>query len=136
MRTPFHLWALGLLLVLWNCWGLFGAIAAQGGFLPQMPDEASAYFEQQPLWFVALADFSPLAGVAGAMAVLLQSRWAPRLFLAQIAIALLATAYELITGTSPLFGGGPAWGSTGLLLGLLFAQYLYARFLLKRGLLD
>jgi hypothetical protein len=136
MRTPFHLWALGLLLVLWNCWGLFGAVAAQGGFFPQMPDEASAYFEQQPLWFVALADLSPVAGVAGAMAVLLQSRSAPRLFLAQIAIAVLATVYELVTGTSPLFGSGPAWGSSALLFGLLFAQYVYARYLLGRGLLD
>ena len=135
-RAPFHLWIVGLLLVLWNCWGLFGAVSAQGGLIPEMPEEATAYFEQQPLWFMAIADLSPLAGVAGAIAVLLQSRWASRLFLAQILVALLAMAYELALGTSLLFGGGPAWGGTAFLLTLLLGQYLYARYLLKRGLLD
>jgi hypothetical protein len=130
------LWAVGLLLVLWNCWGLLGAIAAQRGLFPEMPEEASAYFERQPLWFMALADLSPLSGVAGAIAVLLQSRWAPRLFMAQITIALLAMAYDLAMGTSLLLDGGPAWGGTAFLLTVLFAQYLYARFLLKRGVLE
>ena len=130
------MWAVGLLLVLWNCWGLFGAIAAQRGLFPDMPEEAAAYFERQPSWFMALADLSPLSGVAGAIAVLLQSRWAPRLFFIQITIALLAIGYDLVAGTSLLFGGGPAWGSTAFLLAVLFAQYLYAHHLLKRGLLD
>ena len=136
LRPPFHLWVVGLLLVLWNCWGLFGAVAAQARLLPQMPAEISAYFASQPLWFMVIADLSPLAGVAGSIALLLQSRWAPRLFFAQIVIVLLTNAYEMALGRSLLLAGGPVWGSTAFLLAVLAGQVLYARYLLKRGLLD
>ena len=136
VRAPIHLWIVGILLVLWNCWGLLGAVAAQARLFPDMPDEFSAYFESQPLWFMLFADLSPLAGVAGAMAILLQSRFAPRLFLAQLVIVVLANAYEIALGTSLLLTPGPIWGSTAFLLLLLVGQILYARYLLKRGFLD
>ena len=134
VRAPTHLWVVGLLLVLWNCWGLFGAVAAQRGLFP-MPDEAVSYFEQQPAWFMLLADLSPLAGVAGSIALLMQSRWASLLFAAQLAIVVLANLYEVVIGTSLLLRGGPVVGSTIFLAVVLAAQVLYARYLLKRDVL-
>ena len=72
----------------------------------------------------------------GSIALLLQSRWAPRLFVAQIVIVLLTNAYEMALGRSLLLAGGPVWGSTAFLLAVLAGQVLYARYLHKRGLLD
>src|SRR5690606_33766261 len=99
------------------------------------PDEFASYLDSQPLWFVLFADLGPLAGVAGSVALLLQSRWAPHFFVVQTVILLLANAYELLVGTSLLLAGGPAWGGTLFLLILLSAQVGYARYLLKRGVL-
>ncbi len=107
-RAPAHLWVVGLLLVLWNGWGLAFAIAAQTDRLPAVEPEASAYFEAQPLWFVVLADLGPVAGIAGAVALLLQSRWATWLFVTQIAVIVLANAYEVAIGTSLLLSNGEA----------------------------
>jgi cytochrome b len=135
VRAPLHFWAVGLLLVLWNCWGLLGSIAAQVDLFPNMPAEAAAYLDRQPVWFMVLVDCSPLAGVAGAISLLVQSRWAPRLFVVQIGVLVLATAYEMAIGTSPLLTVPAAWASTAFLLALLAAQTAYAHRMARRGLL-
>ena len=134
-RAPLHLWVVGIMLVLWNCWGVFAAVAAQARLIPHMPEEFSNYFESQPLWFMLVADLSPLSGVAGAVALLLQSRWATRLFVAQIVIVVLTNSYEVVIGTSLLLEGGPVWGSTAFLLMMLAAQAFYAHRLQRRGVL-
>jgi len=135
-RVPLHFWAVGLLLVLWNSWGLLGAIAAQIHLLPEMPEQAVAYLDRQPLWFMVVSDLSPLAGAAGALALLVQSRWAPGLFLVQIGVLLLANGYEMIIGRSPLLDVPETRLSTALLLAILTAQTAYARRMASRGLLS
>jgi hypothetical protein len=134
-RPPVHLWLVGILLLLWNCWGLFGSIAAQVDLVPDMPADASAYFDRQPLWFMVFADLSPLAGVAGSLALLVQSRLAPALYLAQIAVLAIANSYEVVIGTSLLLTNRWALMSTLFLLAILIGQVLYARHLLRRGIL-
>jgi hypothetical protein len=136
VRVPFHFWLVGLLLLLWNCWGLLGAIAAQVHLLPQMPDEAIAHIDRQPLWLMIVGDLSPLAGVAGALALLVQSRWAPGLFVTQIAILALTNAYEVIVGTSPLLAVPESRASTAFLVAVLAAQTFYAFRMARRGLLS
>jgi hypothetical protein len=135
MRVPLHFWPVGLLLLLWNCWGLLGAIAAQVHLLPQMPEEAIIYLDRQPLWFMVLSDLSPLAGAAGALALLVQSRWAPRLFVVQIGVLVLGNLYEIAIGTSPLLTVPETRLSTAVLLVILAAQTIYARRMARRGLL-
>lgn len=134
-RAPSHLWVIGVLLVLWNGWGIALAIAAQTDQLPFIDPKASAYFGTQPLWFVLFADTSPLAGMAGAVALLLQSRWAPRLFITQAAILGLANAYELAVGTSLLFSTPESRIPTLVLFVLILGQYGYARMMARRGVL-
>jgi hypothetical protein len=134
-RPPVHLWFVGILLLLWNCWGLFGSVAAQVDLLPDMPAEASAYFDRQPLWFVVFVDLSPLAGVAGSLALLVQSRWAPALYVTQIVVLGIANFYEVVAGISPLLTNRWAVVSTVFLLAILIGQVLYARHLLRRGIL-
>jgi hypothetical protein len=135
VRVPFHFWPAGLVILLWNCWGLLGAIAAQVRLIPEMPDEAIAYLEHQPLWFTIFSDLSPLAGAAGALALLVQSRWAPGLFLIQIGVLVLGNLYEMIIGISPLLSVPEVRLSTAFLLAVLVAQAFYARRMAKRGLL-
>ena len=135
VRVPLHFWLLGLVILLWNCWGLLGAFAAQVRLIPDMPEEAIAYLERQPLWFTLFSDLSPLAGAAGALALLVQSRWAPPLFLIQIAVLVVANGYEMIIGTSPLLDVPETRWSTAFLVATLVAQTVYALRMAKRGLL-
>jgi len=136
VRVPLHFWPVGLLLLLWNCGGLLGAIAAQVHLLPEMPEEATIYLDRQPLWFMVFSDLSPLAGAAGALALLVQSRWAPRLFVIQIGVLVLGNLYEVVIGASPLLTVPETRPSTAFLLVVLAAQTFYARRMGKRGLLS
>lgn len=135
VRVPFHFWVVGMILLLWNFWGLFGAIAAQVHLIPEMPAEAVAYLDRQPLWFMLLSDLSPLAGAAGALALLVQSRWAPPLFLVQIGVMVLGNVYDVAMGSSPLLTVPETRLSTAFLVAVLAAQTWYAHRMARRGLL-
>ncbi|WP_162249680.1 hypothetical protein [Altererythrobacter sp. Root672] len=124
---------MGLVLVLWNGWGVAIAVASQSAWVPVIDTVTSAYFDAQPLWFVLLADLGPFAGLAGAVALLLQSRWALPLFVAQFAILTLANLYELAIGTSLLLSVPESRGMTGVLAILLLAQIAYVYGLKQRG---
>ncbi|MBO9517501.1 MAG: hypothetical protein J7493_05500 [Porphyrobacter sp.] len=121
------------MLVLWNGWGVAIAVASQTARMPAADAVASAYFEAQPLWFVLLADLGPFAGLAGAVALLLQSRWALPLFVTQLAILAAANLYELAIGTSLLLSIPESRGMTGTLAILLCAQIIYVYLLRQRG---
>ena len=132
-RAPPYFWVIGLLLMLWNSWGLFGAIAAQIHLIPSLPEETVNYLDQQPRWFMILADTSPLAGVAGSLALLLQSHWAPRLFMIQVGILVLANGFELIIGRSLLLTSPEVGLSTMVLVAVLCGQTYYAHRMARLG---
>lgn len=127
--------AIGVLLVLWNGLGLAASIAAQTGSVPAMDPETAAFFDAQPLWFVLLVDIGPAAGLAGALALLLQHRAAVWLFCVQLAVIALGNLYELAAGTSLMLGDPQVVVSTVPLFILFAAQIIYARWLHRRGLL-
>ena len=134
-RAPTHLWVVGLLLVLWNGWGLALAIGTQTDRMPTIDPAASAFFEDQPLWLGLVADLGPLAGIAGSVALLLQSRWAARLFAGQAVILTLSNAYEIAIGRSLLLNNPTARGATLVLAAVLVGQIVYAHLMARRGVL-
>lgn len=134
-RAPFHMWVVGLLLVLWNGWGVALAIAAQTASLPLVDPEIAAYFASQPSWLVLFADIGPIAGVAGAVALLLQSRWAPMLFVVQLGVIALANAYEVAAGTSLLLTSSESRVGSLVLAVMICGQIAYARVMARRGVL-
>src|SRR5688572_147061 len=134
-KAPAHLWVVGLLLVLWNGWGVALAVAAQSASLPIADPDVEAYFAAQPSWFVLFADIGPIAGVAGAVALLLQSRWAPLLFVVQIVVLAITNTYEVVQGTSLLLTSSDSRVASVVLAVLLCGQILYARAMARRGVL-
>ena len=134
-RAPLHLWVVGVLLVLWNGLGVAIAIAAQTARLPSVDPEVTAYFDNQPLWFVLFADLGPFAGVAGAVALLLRWRHALWFFVAQLAIITVANAYEVLAGTSLLVTSAESRSASLVLAILIAGEIAYAWFLTRRRVL-
>lgn len=135
-KAPVHLWIVGVLSLLWNVWGAYIALSAQSGTLPALRAEDQAFFDAQPLWLVLVADTALLAGIGGALALLLQHRSAVWLYAADFVILFLANVYEIGAGTSPLLrapgaGIGAAW-----LGAIIVGEVIYARAMLKRGVLE
>ena len=135
VRAPLHLWVIGLMLVLWNGLGVALAIAAQTARMPSVDPEISAYFDNQPLWFVLLADLGPFAGLAGAVALLLRSRTAVWFFVAQVAVTGLANGYELLAGSSLLLTSAESRTASVVLAAFIAAEIAYAWFLARRQVL-
>ena len=134
-KAPAHLWVLGMLLVLWNGWGVALAIAAQSNSLPIDDPDIAAYFAAQPSWLALFADIGPVAGVAGSVALLLQSRWAPMLFVVQLGAIALANAYEVAAGTSLLLTNGDSRVGSLVLAVMICGEIVYARAMARRGVL-
>ena len=134
-RAPLHLWVIGLMLVLWNGLGVALAIAAQTARMPSVDPEISAYFDNQPLWFVIVADLGPLAGLAGAVALLMRSRTAAWLFVAPLAITGLANSYEVLAGSSLLLTSAETRTASLVLAIFIAAEIAYAWFLTRKRVL-
>ena len=135
-RAPLHFWAVGILSLLWNVWGTYIVLSAQSGHLPNLRTEDQAFFDAQPLWLVIAADAALLAGIAGAVALLLQHRAAVWLYAAMFVVIALANLYEVAIGISPMLDGGASLARSLILLAIMALQAAYAARMQRRGLLE
>lgn len=135
-KAPGHLWPAGILSLLWNAWGAYISIAAQSGALPHLRAEEQAYFAGQPLWYVIVADAALMAGIAGAIALLLQHRSAVWLYATMLVTLVLTNTYDLIVGTSPMLSQPAAIGGSLFLFAVMALQVVYARAMWRRGVLE
>jgi hypothetical protein len=99
-KTPWHLWVIGALTLLWNGAGAYTTLMAQAGKLPDVGAEEAAYYAAQPLWSVVATDIALFAPLAAAIALLLRSRTAVWLFAVSLAAVVLTNVYDLAAGTS------------------------------------
>jgi hypothetical protein len=137
VRTPWHLWAVGALALVWNGYGGFDYVMTQtqnAGYLAQFTEAQRAYFESFPMWMEAVWAIGVWGGVLASVLLLLRSKWAFPAFLA----SLIAFAISVVYGQ--MSGGNEVMGSTGMifsavifLLGLGFV--MYSRMMARKGVL-
>lgn len=100
VRTPWHVWVVAGLTLLWNGSGAVTIMLAQAGRLPGISADEAAYYAAQPWWFVVSTDVATLAPVAAAIALLLRSRLAVVLFAVSLALIVANNVLELVAATS------------------------------------
>lgn len=133
--TPWHLWVVGVLSLLWNAAGAYTIMTAQAGRLQGInPDEAAYYAAQAP-WFVALTDIALLSAITAAVALLLRSRWAVPLYMLSIVCIAVTAGYDLAAGTSRMFANNGALVATLLIWILAALQWWYAAAMRRKGVL-
>lgn len=135
--TPWHLWAVGLVALLWNGYGGYDYVMTQtnnAAYLAQFTPEQRAYFDSFPLWMEAVWAIGVWGGVLGAVLLLMRSKWAFHAFLA----SLIAFAASVVYGQ--MSGGSAVMGTTGMIfsavifvLGLVFV--MYSRMMSRKGVL-
>lgn len=136
-KTPWHLWLIGGVALLWNAFGGVDYILTQtrnAAYLAQFTAEQRAYFESYPVWMEAVWGIGVWGAVAGSVLLLLRMKWAFHAFLA----SLIAFAISVVYGQTS--GGNALMGSTGMIFsGLIFLLglgfVLYSRAMTRRGLL-
>lgn len=134
-RTPWHVWAVAALTLLWNGSGAVTILLAQAGRLPGISADEAAYYAAQPWWFVISTDVATLAPVAAALALLLRSRLAVSLFAVSLVLIIVNDVYGLVGGTSRALANQGALVVTIIIFFVATLQLAYALALKKRSIL-
>ncbi|MEJ6398350.1 hypothetical protein [Yoonia sp. 208BN28-4] len=140
MKTPIHLWIVGVLSLLWNAGGAFDYVMTRSGsaeYLAQMPDERLAMLQNAPLWFDVSWPVGVWFSVIGSLLLLLRSRFAVAAFrLSLIGLAASMVYTYGIADPSALTMGGPFEATfTAAIIGVLLLLIVYARVMRNRGVL-
>jgi hypothetical protein len=137
--TPWHLWVIGVVGLLWNAMGAFDYVmtetrneAYMSGFTP----EQLSFFYGIPSWAVATWAIAVWGGVLGALLLLLRRRHAVWVFLVSL-IAMVLTAFQnyVLSNGMEVMGDAFSLAFTATIFLIALALFLYARAMLERKIL-
>ena len=137
--TPTHLWIVGILGTLWNCFGVYDFVmteTANQAYLANYGPEATTYFMSVPAWFVAFWALGVWGGLAGSLLLLVRSKHAVTMFALSLVGLFVTTVDQLVLSPPPA-----ELATTGMMLMMLLiwivaiALFVYARDMQKRGVL-
>jgi hypothetical protein len=134
-KTPWHVWVVAILTLLWNGSGAYTIMTAQAGRLPNLSADEAAYYAAQPIWFVVATDIALLAALAAAVALLLRSGAAVWLFALSLTAILVTNVYDLAAGTSRVLVSQGALIVTVIIAVIAVLQLTYAWTMKKRTVL-
>lgn len=134
-RTPWHIWVVASLTLVWNGAGAYTIMMAQAGRLPDLGADEAAYYAAQPTWFVIVTDIALLSAFAAGIALLLRSRAAAWLFALSLVAILVTNIYDLGAGTSRVLVSQGALILTGIIALIAVLQLTYAWTMNKRAVL-
>ena len=133
--APWHLWAVGIVALLWNASGAYTIMMAQAGKLADVSLEEAAYYALQPGWLVVITDIALVSAIVAAIALLLRKRAAVWLFAVSLAAIVMTNAYELAAGTSRVLVNRGALVVTTIIVLLAVLQLAYSSAMKKRAVL-
>ena len=138
--TPWHLWAVGGIALIWNGFGGYDYWMSQTVGEPYfrsmgMADAQIAAFKSMPVWMVCVWAIGVWGAVLASLLLLARRRWAYPTYVASLAAFLLSVVYWFgIAGLAKAMGPRVI-GMDAVIAVSLIAFALYARAMAKRGVL-
>ncbi|MEG3153817.1 hypothetical protein [Sphingomonas sp. RB1R13] len=138
-RTPWHLWAVGLLSLAWNAIGGIDYTMTQthnAAYLAAATPAQIAWFAGFPAWEVAAWALGVWGAIAGSLLLLARSRHAVAVFGVSLAGLAVSSAYQWFVNPPP--GETQTGGMLALdfaIWGIAIALLLYAQRMKARGVL-
>ena len=131
-KTPWHLWLVGIVSLLWNCFGGYDYVMTHMGgpeYFETMGLDAAAYawFQALPGWSIAAWAVGVWGSVIGAILLLMRSRHAATAFLVSLLGALVSFGYQFSSERPPSLEGGTAVIMPIVILIAIVLQWYYAR---------
>ncbi len=105
-KTPWHLWTVGIVGILWNAFGCFDyfmsntvgeAYFKQAG----MTDAQIAHYNAAPAWLTAVWAIGVWGALLGSLLLLLRSRWSVEVFLASLVAYVASLVYAYFISPAP-----------------------------------
>ena len=140
MKTPWHLWAVGLIAVLFNGIGVFDFVMSMARGAEYMASVGMtpaqiAHYQQMPVWMTAVWAVGVWGAMLGSLLILLRNKLAAPVFGVSLAAFLVSLVYTYV-----LTDGGEIMGQamaiTGVVITALLVFFLwYSRLMAKRTVL-
>lgn len=138
VKTPGHLWLVGIVSLLWNAFGGYdytmsqmrdpAYLEATMGPMGMSVDQSIAFLDSFPVWADVLWALGVWGSVAGSLLLLLRSRFAVIAFLASLAGAVLSFAYQYTIDLPPQMADNTMGKVMPLVIVLaVVLQWWYAR---------
>jgi uncharacterized membrane protein YphA (DoxX/SURF4 family) len=140
VKTPWHLWVVGIVSLLWNAMGAMDYVMTKtrnedymSAFTPEQLD----FFYGLPVWVVAAWAIAVWCSVAGSLVLLLRKSVAVGLFLASfLAMAITAFHNYVLSNGLDVIGDTFSLVFTALIFFAALGLYLYSRAMRQRGVLQ
>ena len=140
MKAPWHIWLVGIVVLLWNAMGALDYVMTKiryEPYLAQLTAEQRAFFDGFPLWVTAAWAIAVWGAVLAAILLLLRRRAAVGMF-ALALVAMLVTALHNFVLATPnmtsIVGTGALIFSAAIAV-VAFLEWAYALWLARRGVL-
>ena len=141
MKTPWHLWLVGVIALLFNAIGAFdyvmSMVQGRGNYMARagMAPEHIAHYAQMPAWMIAVWTLGVWGAVLGSLLLLLRNRRAFPVFAVSLTAFLVSLIYHYV-----LTNGGEILGKqmsiTNVVIAILLLVFMwYSRMMARRGVL-
>jgi len=140
IKTPWHLWLVGVIAVLFNAIGAFDFVMsmAQGtSYMASagMTPAQIAHYQDMPIWMTAVWAIGVWGALLGSVFVLLRNKLAFPVFAVSLAAFLVSLIYTyVLTNGGEIMGGQMAIASVVITVLLLFFMW-YSWLMTKRSVL-
>jgi hypothetical protein len=138
-KTPWHLWAVGILSVLWNAMGAFDYLMTQTqneGYMSNFTPEQLEFFYGFPAWVVAFWAIAVWGGVLGAVLLLFRKKLAVPVFLVSFLSMVVTTIHNFgLSNGFEVMGDPFAMIFSAMIFVFALLLYVYARAMRNRGVL-
>jgi len=138
-KTPWHVWVVGVVSLLWNSVGALDFVMTQTrnkAYMSAFTPEQLNFYYGFPIWVVAAWGIAVWGGVLGSLLLLFRRRQAFHLFLASSVCMVLTYFHNYILAHGlKLMGGAAAliFSNVIFIIGVLLL--VYARAMRRRGVL-
>lgn len=135
MHTPWHLWVVGSVALLWYALGAITIQLAQLGQLPGVDAQEAAYYAAKPAWLVLGTAIATYGSVLASILLLLRNRLAFAAYAIALAAILMCDVVEMADGSSRAYASQAAAIATTVIAAIAVWLAWYSGKMLKRGVL-
>ncbi|MCK0119188.1 hypothetical protein MWU61_01445 [Loktanella sp. F6476L] len=139
MKTPFHVWIVGIIALIWNAGGAYDYVMTQTeneAYLAMLSDAQKAFLDNGPIWFETAWAIGVWFSMLGALLLLLRSRLAGPAFGLSLVGLIVSSVYSFgIADRTGMDMTPTQLGFTAAIYVVLVLLWVYARAMTRRGVL-
>jgi hypothetical protein len=139
-RTPAHLWIVGILSLLWACFGCLDYTMTNlknAAWMAQMTPDQIAFMDSLPSWLTAFWALGVWGALLASILLLMRKRYAVLAYGISLIGAVVGLGYQMVIATMPASMKAGMMGMMPIFIILVaLGLFLYARAMEKKGVLN